>query len=599
MSSFYDDASLVVIPSGYKTSKVYAEKPTDGSGDLTFTRTGDTATRVNSAGLIEKVRTNLVTYSEDFANAAWTKNNASVTSNAIANPLNGATTADLITATSNVGYVSSTAFAMAAVPYTISLYVKKSNVDWVSIEASDGVANSSKSWFNLTTGALGTTGGTFTILSRSAEALANGWYRVRLTFSVTSATNYSFVPFFVASDGALSASGNAGYAFGAQVEISDFGATDYIPTTTAAVSVGPVANVPRLDYLGSTCPRLLLEPQRQNLVTFSEQFNNAYWSKFNTTITVNATTSPDGYVNADKFVENTANNFHSMDSNFASGTGVYTASIYAKQAERRYLRLNITEITPAKDHTALFDLQTGTVVNFSTGVTASIQSAANGFYRVIITSPALVGGQVRMATLMQTTTSASPEAYLGNGTSGMFLWGAQLEAGAYATSYIPTLAASATRGADACSKTGISSLIGQTEGTLYWEGSINGIPVDQTIFGVEKEASNFVIRFGADGTNLYAQSYNGSANLFYETTTPSVGQTIKLAFAYKAGSYAFYKNGTLVASGTNASTIPACDKLQTNVLWSGSTGIGAYNTNQALLFKTRLTNSELAELTSL
>ena len=79
MSSFYDDASLVVIPSGYQTSKVYAEKPTDGSGDLTFTRTGDTATRVNSAGLIEKVRTNLVLQSQTFDNASWTKDGATVT----------------------------------------------------------------------------------------------------------------------------------------------------------------------------------------------------------------------------------------------------------------------------------------------------------------------------------------------------------------------------------------------------------------------------------------------------------------------------------------------------------------------------------------
>ena len=134
---------------------------------------------------------------------------------------------------------------------------------------------------------------------------------------------------------------------------------------------------------------------------------------------------------------------------------------------------------------------------------------------------------------------------------------------------------------------------------MFWEGSINGIPVDQTIFGVEKESSNFVIRFGGDGTNIYAQSYNGSTSLFFETTTPSVGQTIKLAFAYKAGLYAFYKNGTLVAEGANASTIPACDKLQTNVLWYTSAGIGAYNTNQALLFKTRLSNADLATITTL
>jgi hypothetical protein len=57
--SYFDDASLVMIPSGYKTSKVYSVKPTDGTGDLAFTRSNDTATRVGPDGLIEKVRTNV------------------------------------------------------------------------------------------------------------------------------------------------------------------------------------------------------------------------------------------------------------------------------------------------------------------------------------------------------------------------------------------------------------------------------------------------------------------------------------------------------------------------------------------------------------
>ena len=93
--SFYDDASLIMYPSGYKANKIYSLKPTDGSGDLTFTRSNDTATRVNSAGLIEKVRTNLALYSEDQTN--WnTQLETSVTANAAANPLNGAVTADKV-----------------------------------------------------------------------------------------------------------------------------------------------------------------------------------------------------------------------------------------------------------------------------------------------------------------------------------------------------------------------------------------------------------------------------------------------------------------------------------------------------------------------
>ena len=92
MSSFYTDASLVMIPSGYKDQKVYCAKPVDGSADLTFSRASN-ATRVNSSGLVEKVRTNLALYSEDLTNAAWTNFNMTISANATTAP-NGTTTAD-------------------------------------------------------------------------------------------------------------------------------------------------------------------------------------------------------------------------------------------------------------------------------------------------------------------------------------------------------------------------------------------------------------------------------------------------------------------------------------------------------------------------
>ena len=133
MSSFYDDASLVVIPSGYKTSKVYAEKPTDGSGDLSFTRTGDTATRVNSAGLIEKVRTNLLAQSEEFRVAnGWGAgviggSTATQTSNYGTAP-NGTTTADRIQLALNsqayADWVRPTSGFVVGQSYTYSIYLK-------------------------------------------------------------------------------------------------------------------------------------------------------------------------------------------------------------------------------------------------------------------------------------------------------------------------------------------------------------------------------------------------------------------------------------------------------------------------------------------
>jgi hypothetical protein len=168
--SFFSEASLAMIPSGYKTSKVYSAIPTSGDGDLTFSRSNDTATRVGPDGLIEKVRTNLVTYSNTFSNADWVVDQVTKTTGQT-DP-NGGTTAVLLTSTNT----SST-----------YMYQTKAGLGCLSIYAKVGT------------------------------------------------------------------------------ETGDI-ATDYIATTSAAVSVGPVANVPRLDYLGSSCPRLLLEPQRTNLV---------------------------------------------------------------------------------------------------------------------------------------------------------------------------------------------------------------------------------------------------------------------------------------------------------------------------------------------
>jgi hypothetical protein len=90
--SFFSEASLAMIPSGYKTSKVYSALPITGDGDLTFSRSNDTATRVGPDGLIEKVRTNLQTYSQDFSNAVWVKSAGATLTHSQTDP-NGGTTA--------------------------------------------------------------------------------------------------------------------------------------------------------------------------------------------------------------------------------------------------------------------------------------------------------------------------------------------------------------------------------------------------------------------------------------------------------------------------------------------------------------------------
>ena len=133
--SFYDDASLVVIPSAQKTSKLYAVKPTDGSGDLAFTRTGDTATRVNSAGLIEKVRTNLVLQSQTFDNASWVKSNITVTANSTNAP-DGTATADTILAPTTSVNAIYQAISTSGV-LTLSVYAKANTSNFIYLDLFD------------------------------------------------------------------------------------------------------------------------------------------------------------------------------------------------------------------------------------------------------------------------------------------------------------------------------------------------------------------------------------------------------------------------------------------------------------------------------
>ena len=558
MSSFYDDASLVVIPSGYKTSKVYAEKPTDGSGDLAFTRTGDTATRVNSAGLIEKVRTNLILQSEAF-NTTWTPNAApTITANTTVAP-NGTTTADTIASTASNSGVYQVPTVASGVEHSFSVYIKNITTATNLLIGCDlGPINGFLN-FNAVTGAITSTAAGIT--GSSVTDAGNGWYRVAGTYVSTGTTN-TFVIF--------GQSGMTFAAWGAQFETGV--TTSYIATTTAAVSVGPVANVPRLDYLGSTCGKLLLEPQRTNLGLWSEQFNNAGWTNAATTITANYGVSPDGYTNADRFQQTAIGALQQTISVTASTA--YTVSFYCKLLGGTSASLG--------------------VYNFS---------ASNFIFQDNLFSSLVLNQWVRITRTFTTPvgcTSNTGELWR-DSTIDCLVYGFQMEAGAYSTSLIPTLAASATRGADACSKTGISSLIGQTEGTIYCEVDMQNLDkAPQQFLELHQDANN---RFGiaafwdsfasVNRMQLY-QFFGGGLEVnIQETITSGV---LKVAAAYKANDYVLYINGVQIGTDTSAS-VPA-----TSIIYLGSNGSAFFVGNgvkQALLFKTRLTNAELAELTTL
>lgn len=586
--SYYDDASLVVIPSGYKTSKVYAEKPTDGSGDLAFTRTGDTATRVNSAGLIEKVRTNVALYSEDLTNAAWPKNRSTITANALANPVNGANTADYIVEDTATGTheVIQIFTVSSGVSYTVSAYAKadtRTKVALVLAGTAFASGGNGQAIFNLATGAVisAINGATAQI-----SDAGNGWYRCSITkASIDTVAVIALELADASNNTSYTGDGTSRAAFfGAQLEVSDFGATPYIVTTTAAVSTGPVANVPRLDYLGSTCPRLLLEPQRTNLFTNSETFNSANWVKSGATITANVAVSPDGYTNADLQTGGEIYQQKTQPNATACTMSLFVKKDTATNVTIRY----IDNVSGFVGGGITYTYATGAIsVNQSANASVSGEaiSYGNGWFRLI---------------LKYTSTASVTFNYQGIFGSGSFIYGAQFETSAsYATSYIPTLAASATRGADACSKTGISSLIGQTQGTLFADFTIptmantgaNLVSISLFNSGI----TNVTLFDIYDSGNLFAVHVNGTAQASIQKTSFTAGRH-KVAFGYKANDFVLYVDGVLVGTDTSG-TVGAQDSF--GLQYGTSQFIGQQYVNQALVFPTRLTNAELAELTTL
>lgn len=590
MSDLLNSASLVLIPSGYAEDIVYSEIPLDGSGDMVFTRASN-GTRINSAGLVEVTPWNLVGYSEDFS-VGWNIQGASITSNSIVAP-NGTTTADSLIASNGVNgasgvYVPQTTIGVK----TISCYVKKGSKRWASLIAYNGNSNC---WYDLDNGVVGTRGAYYS--TSSITSVGNGWFRIDAVMTVAIGSDTNIGIYATDNDNSLTCTGDgttvSSYIWGFQLNI---GATakPYFPTTDRL-------NVPRLTYQngGGGCPSLLLEKQSTNYVLSSQNLTT-YWTLSDTNATANSTTSPDGTTNASKLDNGLANAQHRYFQNVLNGLTNETLSfsIYAKQGTHRYISWGITDNTAYRGQVVV-DLQTGTITDQftdnSTLSNLSVASQGNGWYRIsgtMAVSSNYAGGSAYAFGLMLNSSSWSTAGYVGTGTY-CYLWGGQAELSTYPTSYIPTTSASATRVADACFKTGISSLIGQTEGTIFVDATNLFTSGNRTLALLYTSGSAFYQVY-INSSNQIRVDVNGS--FLFLGVSITANTRYKIAFAYKSGDNALYINGTQIATSAST-TIPSSlnDYYVGNAI--GSEQSGSYG--QAILFPTRLTNAELASLTTI
>jgi hypothetical protein len=363
-------------------------------------------------------------------------------------------------------------------------------------------------------------------------------------------------------------------------------------------------NVPRLDYplidgVVQDCPALLLEPQRTNDIERTEEFDNAYWGKSNGTVTANQTISPDGSQNADRFAENTSTASHLISrSGISIASGVsHTLSVFAKANGRNTFRLFKDDGSGAF---AFFNLNSGSIGTTSSA-TAKMVNYGNGWYRCSITFTSTSTSIYVQFLLSQDNETTS---YLGDGSSGMYFWGAQLEEGSYPTSYISwDGSGTTTRSADVCNGSGTSAEFNDTESSLFVE--IQGLAEDNT-------NRYIVINDGAGSpyTNSSVIQYrnNGTVRVFHNgldfedaihVSGASFDQTEnhKIAVRFKENDMKVYIDG--VSQSLNSSfvyqSISGLDEFSFDL--NGALPFLG-RVKQAMTFKTALTDSELETLTS-
>jgi len=357
---------------------------------------------------------------------------------------------------------------------------------------------------------------------------------------------------------------------------------------------------PRLNYdisngVVQSCPSLLLEPASTNTITYSEDFSNG-WSYFDSSIVANVLISPSGVLNASKFIEGNGSSIKRIvnsTQSIVSGNS-YTFSIFAKKGERDFITL--TNYTGTADATTTFNLTIGTITS---GV-GSIESFENDWFKCTrsFTATATVTSQFIVQAFIN---NGSGIFYQGDGTSGIYIWGAQFEALSYPTSYIPTNGASQTRAAETCGDAGTVSTFNSTEGTIYFEGSTLANDGTNRFISLTDGSNDNRVLFGyrAISNQIFARiEGNNSASVDLTTVLSNTEINAKIAISYDSSyNYKMFVNGFLVDSGVGTDSIVGLDRLDfTNA--SGTENFYG-NTKDIRVYNEALTDAQLQTLTTL
>jgi len=365
-------------------------------------------------------------------------------------------------------------------------------------------------------------------------------------------------------------------------------------------------NEPRIDFTNDSKGALLLEPSRTNLLTYSEAFDNAAWDKSGSSVTSDFV-SPKGDLSAFKLVEDTSTAAHMLQTSSYSfvSTNSYSFSVRAKSLNRG-LQINMG----GGINVACFNCLTGEVTFegvdniYFTNMTAKTRTMADGWFEFSASFDCIlsVASKVRLVMLPTPTTITNNPSYTGDGTSGIYIWGAQLEQGSYATSYIPTQGSIGTRVAETCSGAGNDQVFNDSEGVIYVEtqpfidGDFESVYIS---LSDNTTGNNFITIQHRDSGQL--RVYAGNFTTVIYLVNIDMSENLKIALQYEnITDFKLYVNGIsypIYSTPTNSAFV-GLNTFDFKLRGSAS-GYWLGQVKEAKYFNTALTDQELINLTKI